>query len=269
MELTAWAEGVLRDAPAELSGGYAYSENFWFYALLDAIGSSAFSSTVLSAGVAFAVIIALTQNVLIAVYATVTIALIIGSVTGVFALNGWSLGVLESICFATGIGLVRSARGLAPLLVRAPTGASCDDTALCCMPSLFTPWPHPRERKTPAHQACDFVAHLGYAYRQGMRRGEASDRIGLVLIAVRRMAPSTTAAAVSTSVMGVMMLGSATQFSRNFGEFLLCAAARLAPGCSCRSLCRCFYPSLRSCANLCPPVTLAAVTVTPRASGCS
>lgn len=240
MELTAWAECVLRDAPAELSGGYAYSENFWFYALLDAIGSSAFSSTVLSAGVAFAVIIALTQNVLIAVYATVTIALIIGSVTGVFALNGWSLGVLESICFATGIGLVRSARGLAPLLVRAPTGASCDDTALCYSTRHWQAQRLPMPRATtqrcaacppcsrpslllnpPAHQACDFVAHLGYAYRQGMRRGEASDRIGLVLIAVRRMAPSTTAAAVSTSVMGVMMLGSATQFSRNFGEFLL------------------------------------------------
>ena len=48
--------------------------------------------------------------------------------------------------------------------------------------------------------ACDFVAHLGFAYRQANVNREASERTGLVEIAISRMMPAISAAALSTSV---------------------------------------------------------------------
>ena len=69
--------------------------------------------------------------------------------------------------------------------------------------------------------ACDFAAHIGYAYRQANKRREATDRTTLARLAMQRMAPSLSAAAFSTGVMGAFMLGSNTLFTIRFGIFIL------------------------------------------------
>ena len=69
--------------------------------------------------------------------------------------------------------------------------------------------------------ACDFAAHLGFAYRQANAAGEAHDREGLVKLAVQRMAPALTAAAASTGVMGAFMSAGGTAFTSKFGLFIL------------------------------------------------
>jgi hypothetical protein len=69
--------------------------------------------------------------------------------------------------------------------------------------------------------ACDFAAHLGFAYRQANAHAEAASRTGLARLAVRRMAPAITAAAASTAIMGALMSRGGTAFTSKFGLFIL------------------------------------------------
>lgn len=69
--------------------------------------------------------------------------------------------------------------------------------------------------------ACDFAAHLGFAYRMANLSGEANTRAALVGIAARKLGPSLTAAAISTATMGVAMCMSKTIFMLKFGLFIL------------------------------------------------
>lgn len=59
------------------------------------------------------------------------------------------------------------------------------------------------------------------AYVQANLKGEGDTRAALVCIAARRMGPSLTAAALSTSIMGAMMCLSKTLFMLRFGLFIL------------------------------------------------
>jgi len=69
--------------------------------------------------------------------------------------------------------------------------------------------------------ACDFSAHIGFAYRQANIHREATDRTTLAKLAAKRMGPSLTAAAMSTSVMAAFMCFSSTLFTIRFGIFIL------------------------------------------------
>lgn len=101
-------------------------------------------------------------------------ALVVWAVTGIVVLNGWTLGIIESVIFSCAIGM-----------------------------------------------ACDFVAHLGFAYRQANNRREGTTREELVGHAIVRISPAITAAALSTGLMGFLMIFSATTFNQNFGFFIL------------------------------------------------
>ena len=54
-------------------------------------------ASVIAGVVAGIVILLLTANVLVALYCTAVIALIIGAVTGIAVLQGWTLGIIESV----------------------------------------------------------------------------------------------------------------------------------------------------------------------------
>ena len=69
--------------------------------------------------------------------------------------------------------------------------------------------------------ACDFAAHIGFAYRQANARREATTRGELAKLAIRRMLPALTAAAFSTAVMGLFMIGAGTLFTIRFGIFIV------------------------------------------------
>jgi len=68
--------------------------------------------------------------------------------------------------------------------------------------------------------ACDFSAHLGFAYRQANLQGLANSRAGLVGVAIERMAPALSAAAFSTGAMGFLMYFAGTLFTQRFGIFI-------------------------------------------------
>ena len=68
--------------------------------------------------------------------------------------------------------------------------------------------------------ACDFVAHMGYAYAEGMR-DKNGGRAELIALALRRMAPAVTAAALSTAAMGGLMWGAATVLTYQLGLVIL------------------------------------------------
>jgi hypothetical protein len=174
-EMRSWSTPQLAAAPTEMQGGFAtLGQAIFFYTLQVGTGRSALESTIVAAIFSGVVILLLTANVLIAIYCTLVIGLIILAVTGIVVLNGWTLGIIESVIFSTAIGM-----------------------------------------------ACDFVAHLGFAYRQANQRREAAKRDALVAIALGRIGPAVTAAAVSTGMMGLLMLFSSTIFNRNFGFFIM------------------------------------------------
>jgi len=174
-EISAWSTDALAAAPSTMVGGFASLDmSMFFYALQTGTGNSAIESTVVAGIVAGIVILVLTANVLIAVYCTVAIGLLIGAVTGIVVLQGWTLGIIESVIFSTAIGM-----------------------------------------------ACDFVAHLGFAYRQANKHREANTRVELVKVAIGRILPPVTAAAFSTALMGFLMLFAATTFNMNFGLFIV------------------------------------------------
>jgi len=68
--------------------------------------------------------------------------------------------------------------------------------------------------------ACDFSAHIGFAYRQANEHREGETRADLARLAIRRMLPALTAAALSTTVMALFMLQAGTVFTIRFGLFI-------------------------------------------------
>lgn len=120
-EVEGWAGKELASAPPELSGGYLSfpSRSLDFFSLQVALGDSCFTSMYIAIGVGCIVLTLVAGNIIIALFTTLTVALIMATVAGILVSIGWELGIMESIIISCGIGM-----------------------------------------------ACDFAAHLGFAYRQ-------------------------------------------------------------------------------------------------------
>jgi len=69
--------------------------------------------------------------------------------------------------------------------------------------------------------ACDFVAHLGYAYRKASGVTERDTRQDRVAVALDAMIRPITAAAISTALMGMFLSFSATKFMAQYGIFIV------------------------------------------------
>ena len=174
--MQAWADPELARAPPELRGGFVsvpYSQ-LTFYSLQTAMASSSAQSAWIALALACAVLVLFTRNVLVALYATLSILLTMLTVMGILTLCGWKQGIMESMIISCGIGM-----------------------------------------------ACDFTAHIGWAYRQANVQRVARDRVVLARHAFKRMAPALTAAALSTGIMGAMMTASGTIFTIRFGVFIV------------------------------------------------
>ena len=51
------------------------------------------------------VLIVVTQNIIVAIYTTLTVLLIMMCVAGILVLMGWEQGIMESIIISCGIGM--------------------------------------------------------------------------------------------------------------------------------------------------------------------
>uniref|UniRef100_A0A7N6BEY6 Protein dispatched homolog 1 n=1 Tax=Anabas testudineus TaxID=64144 RepID=A0A7N6BEY6_ANATE len=103
-EVDAWITEELRYAPAGLSYGWFVS-NLDFYDLQDSLSDGTLVAMALSVAVAFSVMLLTTWNVIISLYAILSIAGTIFVTVGSLVLLGWELNILESVTISVAVGL--------------------------------------------------------------------------------------------------------------------------------------------------------------------
>ncbi|XP_028295709.1 protein dispatched homolog 1 [Gouania willdenowi] len=103
-EVDAWITDELRSAPSGLSHGWFIS-NLEFYDLQDSLSDGTLVAMALSVCVAFSVMLLTTWNVIISLYAILSIAGTIFVTVGSLVLLGWELNVLESVTISVAVGL--------------------------------------------------------------------------------------------------------------------------------------------------------------------
>ncbi|KAG7508766.1 dispatched-like 1 [Solea senegalensis] len=104
LEVDAWIAEELRYAPTGLSHGWFVS-NLEFYDLQDSLSDGTLVAMALSVAVAFSVMLLTTWNVIISLYAILSIAGTIFVTVGSLVLLGWELNVLESVTISVAVGL--------------------------------------------------------------------------------------------------------------------------------------------------------------------
>ncbi|KAM8831658.1 protein dispatched homolog 1 isoform 2-T2 [Spinachia spinachia] len=104
LEVDAWIAEELRYAPAGLGHGWFIS-NLEFYDLQDSLSDGTLVAMALSVAVAFSVMLLTTWNVIISLYAILSIAGTIFVTVGSLVLLGWELNVLESVTISVAVGL--------------------------------------------------------------------------------------------------------------------------------------------------------------------
>lgn len=102
--MDAWITEELRYAPTGLSHGWFIS-NLEFYDLQDSLSDGTLVAMALSVAVAFSVMLLTTWNVIISLYAILSIAGTIFVTVGSLVLLGWELNVLESVTISVAVGL--------------------------------------------------------------------------------------------------------------------------------------------------------------------
>lgn len=103
-EVDAWISNELSSAPEGLSNGWFVS-NLEFYDLQDSLSDGTLIAMGLSVAVAFSVMLLTTWNIIISLYAIVSIAGTIFVTVGSLVLLGWELNVLESVTISVAVGL--------------------------------------------------------------------------------------------------------------------------------------------------------------------
>lgn len=103
-EVDAWIQEELKSAPEGLSYGWFVS-NLEFYDLQDSLSNGTLIAMALSVLVAFSVMLFTTWNIIISLYAIISIAGTIFVTVGSLVLLGWELNVLESVTISVAVGL--------------------------------------------------------------------------------------------------------------------------------------------------------------------
>ncbi|XP_051909289.1 protein dispatched homolog 1 [Hippocampus zosterae] len=103
-EVDAWITEELRHAPAGLSHGWLVS-NLEFFDLQDSLSDGTLVAMALSVAVAFGVMLLTTWNIIISLYAILSIAGTISVTVGSLVLLGWELNILESVTISVAVGL--------------------------------------------------------------------------------------------------------------------------------------------------------------------
>ncbi|XP_048387886.1 protein dispatched homolog 1 isoform X2 [Stegostoma tigrinum] len=103
-EVDAWIVEELKAAPVGLSNGWFVS-GLEFFDLQDSLSDGTLVAMGLSVAVAFSVMLLTTRNVVISLYAIVSITGTIFVTVGSLVLLGWELNVLESVTISVAVGL--------------------------------------------------------------------------------------------------------------------------------------------------------------------
>ena len=104
-KVTDWFDNEMAKAPTGLENGWVGCWNLDFYALQMGLSEGTYSSLGISVAVSFGVMLFTTLNILISIYAIITIIGIISITIGCLVLAGWQLNILESIVVSVAVGL--------------------------------------------------------------------------------------------------------------------------------------------------------------------
>lgn len=99
-----WFQEQLKTAPTGMKNAFFISE-LDFYDLQDTLSKGTVISICMAMGVALIVLLLVTLNVLVSLYAIITVTLTIFTIVGTLVLFGWKLNILESVAVSTAIGL--------------------------------------------------------------------------------------------------------------------------------------------------------------------
>ncbi|KAL1476446.1 hypothetical protein MTO96_036499, partial [Rhipicephalus appendiculatus] len=99
-----WIEQEMKTAPPGLRNGWFISD-LEFYDLQSSLAEGTLIAMGVAVGVSFVALLVTTLNLLVSVYAIITIACVICTTVGTLVLMGWRLNVLESITVSVAIGL--------------------------------------------------------------------------------------------------------------------------------------------------------------------
>lgn len=101
-----WLDSISKSAPPELQGGWFTSPySLKFYDLQKSLSIGSVQSMGVSIALAFVVLFLTTLNLVISIYAIVSIAGTLVTTIGTLVLIGWQLNILESIAMSIAVGL--------------------------------------------------------------------------------------------------------------------------------------------------------------------
>lgn len=102
--LETFMEGTLESAPSFVKSGF-FSGPFAFYDFQRSLSIGVYYSTAVSLLIAFLFMIVTTRNIIISVYAIVTITLANGVTIGILVIIDWELNILEALVITLSVGL--------------------------------------------------------------------------------------------------------------------------------------------------------------------
>lgn len=100
-----WFKSMSAGAPVGVSRSFFSSEDYWWYDTNVQMLSTAYGAAGIALGAAAAIILFSSRSFTLTFFAVVTIAYVLTSVTATLVGFGWTLGFLESVCFAILIGV--------------------------------------------------------------------------------------------------------------------------------------------------------------------
>jgi len=100
-----WVTKTASTAPASVNKFFFSSMTFWWFDTNSQMLSTAYGAASIALAAAAAVLFLSSRSFVLTVFATLTILYVLCSVTSTLVLMGWTLGFLESICFAILIGV--------------------------------------------------------------------------------------------------------------------------------------------------------------------
>ena len=102
--IESWIKKEMSSAPVGMKGAWWIS-NLEFYDLQKSLSTGTLVSMAIAIAMAFVVMLLTTLNVLVSIYAILTIIGIISVTTGSLVLSGWKLNILESITMSVAVGV--------------------------------------------------------------------------------------------------------------------------------------------------------------------
>jgi len=100
-----WFSKQNAGAPSTVNGAFFSSADFWWYDTNTSMLSTAYGSAAIALSAAAIVILLSSRSLVLTFFCIVAIAYVLTSVTASLVGLGWTLGFLESICFAILIGV--------------------------------------------------------------------------------------------------------------------------------------------------------------------